>query len=858
MDGRCSPVDWQRVRAEFDSLSAIDPEGREALLQVLRREDPLAHAEVVSLLDAASRVQERSLDAVAPDLLASLADAQHAAHVLRRSGQRIGDWTLLRLLGSGGMGSVYLVERRCDGFVQRGALKLVGSDVPTPSQVARFHLERQVLARLDHPGIARLIDGGTTDEGQPYLVMDYVDGQRLDQFCASREAALPLRLRIFIQVCRAVGAANRALVVHRDIKPANIVVDQDGSPRLLDFGIAKLLDGVEAAPTRTAERGRLLTPRYASPEQVRGDPVSTVSDVFALGVLLYEMISGRTPYGAAALDDLGLARAIVDLDPVPPFRSPDPGSSVSTPFPPVDVPASWRPDLEAVTGKAMRKKPSERYRSADEMADDVELLMAGQPIMARRGDTLYRWRKLLQRHRWLVGSASAVALTAAISVVVWQQQRDAALASAQRAEQLAEQAQQQARRASQAAAFLDSLIAGMDPELARGRDTRLLGDILVRAQARVDRDLRDAPDIRAGLERSIAKAYLAIGDHTQAWRLIEPQYQEMRRRGLADAEMREVAKLAVSILHASSRPADASELAESLHQADRQALGADDGRTIAIAGIVVRNRTQRGDLQSARDFGEAQLQQQSAAADPVQSAILRKELAQTYSLQGDHERARALGEEAVRVLRQQLGDEDPEVLQARAALAYGAYAARRTDDAVAQYRSLAESFARLYGEEHPQTLNMRGNLASSLLIAGKFSEGFPILEGLLRIQERVSGPEGRLTLIAIGNLATSHLRAHQPDRALPYFRRYLPLCEKLYGARTPNCAERRAGLGIALRELKRFAEAERELLRAYELKLGLENGAFSGPRKVAGELAELYRLWNRQQQSALWRTRADP
>lgn len=852
-------MDWRRVRTEFDALSLCDEPARAARLEALRNEVPDVHAEVASLLAAADAMEVRRIETIAPDLLASFAQAQNADLMSRREGERIGGWTIVRPLGSGGMGSVFLVERQCEGFIQRGALKLLSSEAPSALQIARFHTERQVLARLNHAGIARLIDGGATADGLPYLVMDYVDGQRLDLFCRSQAVPVEQRLRIFGQICRAVAAAHRELVVHRDIKPANIVVDATGTPRLLDFGIAKLLDEVDGADTRTAERGRLLTPRYASPEQVKGVPVSTASDVFSLGVLLYELVCGYSPYGAAGRDELGLARAIVDTDPTAPsLRTPDPAGTSSTVPAPADIPRPWRADLDAVALKAMRKQPSDRYRSADEMADDVDLLMAGLPILARRGDTWYRWRKRIVRHRLAFGSAALVLLTVGASVAVWQRERDAALAAAVRAEQEAEQAGRQARRANQAAAFLDSLIAGIDPELARGRDTRLLRDILVSAHARIGKELHDAPDLRAGMERSIARAYLAIGDHEQAWRLIEPQYEDMRRRGLADADLRDVAELAAAILHSSSRPAESSALSETLYEADRKALGANDARTIAAAGIVVRNRTQRGELQSAVDFGEAQLSVQGAAAEPVQSAILRKELAQTYSLQGNHERARELSEAAVREIRQQLGDDNPETLQVQTGSAYIAYMAKRADDAVAQYRSLSDAFARVYGAEHPQTLILRGNLAGSLLMAGNSDEGFPILEDLLRIQQHVAGPESRQTLIALGNLATGHLRARQPERALPYFRRYLPLCEKLYGAETPGCAERRAGLGLALRDLKRYAEAEPELLRAYEIKRRIENGVFSRPEKVAGELAELYRLWHKDVQAATWRARATP
>ncbi|MEK7407193.1 MAG: protein kinase, partial [Acidobacteriota bacterium] len=332
------------------------------------------------------------------------------------AGRRIGHYRLLRRLGEGGMGVVYQAERE-DEFRQRVAVKLVRQAFAGPEVLRRFHTERQTLAGLAHPHIVTLIDGGTTEEGAPYLVMEYVEGARIDEYCAARRLPVAERLRLFLPVCAAVEYAHRNLVVHCDLKPANILITAEGAPKLLDFGIAKLV-----APAVTGELTqagqRPFTPNYASPEQVRGEPVTTLTDVYALGLILYELVAGRSAYRMESGSAAEMVAAVCVQEPERPSAT---GAQVDG-------------DLDAIVLKALRKEPQHRYGSAQQLAEDIKRYLEGRPVAARAGTLRYRAKKFVLRNRVAV-AAAALALAAVLAGVIgvaWQ--AGVALAARARAE----------------------------------------------------------------------------------------------------------------------------------------------------------------------------------------------------------------------------------------------------------------------------------------------------------------------------------------------------------------------------------------------------------------------------------------
>jgi serine/threonine protein kinase/tetratricopeptide (TPR) repeat protein/TolB-like protein len=414
---------WEVV---FDELVDLDATERLARLAEIAREDPdLARkVEAVLAADQTELQGPRPIFERAPALVAaamgSLADTD--------PGRRIGPYRVVSLLGRGGMGEVYLAERADGEYQQRVAIKTVRADFGSAQILERFLRERQILAGLDHPGIARLLDGGRTAEGQPYFVLELVEGQPITGWCAARGVGLERRLELLREVCDAVDAAHRRQIVHRDIKPTNVLVTQDGRPKLLDFGIAKVL-AADAGPAElTQADNRLLTPAYAAPEQILGEPVTIASDVFALGVLLYELLCGQAPFSRHGRSLPELARLIETERPTRPSVA----AATGTADPTVRSFAKRLPgDLEQILGKALHREPERRYASAGELGADLDRFLRGLPVRARPDSLLYRSSKFLRRHAWaaLGGVVVVLSLGAAIAALTLRD-RPAAIAAA--------------------------------------------------------------------------------------------------------------------------------------------------------------------------------------------------------------------------------------------------------------------------------------------------------------------------------------------------------------------------------------------------------------------------------------------
>ncbi|HEY1434988.1 MAG TPA: protein kinase [Thermoanaerobaculia bacterium] len=390
-----TPERWLAVKGLFDRAVERTASERAALLAQARGGDPDLADEVERLLEA---------NVAAGDFLERPAVEQIFLPRERASTPtQIGPYAIERELGHGGMGTVYLATRSGDGFRQTVALKLVRRGMDSDFILERFRAERQILAGLDHPGIARLFDGGSTADGLPYFVMEHIPGRHLLEDAGERCLSIRDRLLLFLRVCDAVAYAHRHLVVHRDIKPSNVLVTPEGAPKLLDFGLARLLqpdlDGPPGSRTETALR--LLTPDYASPEQVRGERVTTATDIYSLGVVLYELLSGRRPYRATGSSAEAMARAVCDEEPARP--------SASAP--------ALRGDLDTVILMALRKEPERRYASVEQFAEDLRRHLEGHPVAARKDTMAYRTGKFVTRHRAGVAAATTAALLLATATV---------------------------------------------------------------------------------------------------------------------------------------------------------------------------------------------------------------------------------------------------------------------------------------------------------------------------------------------------------------------------------------------------------------------------------------------------------
>src|ERR1700688_3859397 len=424
---------WQQIQSLFEQMLNTGDGERAARLGLACGDDLDLRSSVESLLKSDARAEDPLINAIG-----AAAESLLEEHQDRLLGTRVGPYRVTSILGQGGMSTVYRGERDDSQYQHTVAIKVLHHAVLHPRLRSRLHSERHILATLDHPSIARLIDSGDLDDGTPYLVMEHVDGESIDVYCDSRTLFVRERLEMFLQVCTAVQYAHRNLIVHRDIKAANIFVTGDGTAKLLDFGIAKLLAPESLSHTLPVTRlqERILTPENAAPEQVLGRPITTATDIYSLGVLLYQLLTGRSPYRLLSYSQLQLERAICMDDPVRPSQmvisrmngeSDADRSRISDRrgLSPQRLRARLSGDLDAIVSMAMRKEPDRRYPSVEALADDLSRHLLGQPVRARQGDWRYNTAKFLRRHVWAVAGVAAAFVGLALfgGVTAWEHHR---------------------------------------------------------------------------------------------------------------------------------------------------------------------------------------------------------------------------------------------------------------------------------------------------------------------------------------------------------------------------------------------------------------------------------------------------
>jgi len=473
-----TPERWQTVKRLFHEALDQAPEGRTAYLERACAGDATLRHEVETLLSS-----EREAGGFLEEPAAAGAPPAADAAVV---GRRIGAYRVIREIGHGGMGAVYLAVRDDDAYRKQVAIKLVRAFSASDLLVDRFRQERHILAALDHPNIARLFDGGTTEEGLPYLVMEYVEGVPIDEYCDARALSVRDRLTLFRTVCSAVQFAHQNLVVHRDIKPANILIAADGTPKLLDFGIAKLLSPDLAARGQTATAFPMMTPDYASPEQVRNEPISTASDVYSLGVLLYRLLTGRGPYRVATGAMLELIEAVQDQEPQRPSA----------------VVPRLAGDLDNIVLRALRKEPRERYPSVEQLSADIRRHLEGQPVSARKATVPYRAGKFIRRHKMGVAAAALVFVSLVGGILATLREARIARTERSRAE----------RRFNDVRKLANSFLFEVHDAIERLPGSIAARELVIkRALEYLDKLTQEAAG-DTSLQRELAAAYERVGD----------------------------------------------------------------------------------------------------------------------------------------------------------------------------------------------------------------------------------------------------------------------------------------------------------------------------------------------------------
>jgi len=730
---------WQRIKALY--REALDrPAGeRQAFVHAGSAGDEELEAEVVKLLGA----QPDALD----DIVGDAARDWNQASV---RGQRVGPYRLLDVIGQGGMGQVYLAERADDEFEQRVAIKMANWLGATPDQAERFQLERQILANLEHPNIARLLDGGRSDAGAPYLVMEYVDGESILEFARARELSLDERIGLVLSLCDAVQYAHRKLVVHRDIKPSNVLVTADGTPKLLDFGIAKLMDPVGDVPV-TREDFRIMTPEYASPEQMLGEAVTTSTDVYGLGLLLYQLLTDAMPFDVGSRTSPEIRELICHTEPTLPSRAAvEAGRAERAP--------RLAGDLDNIIMMALRKDPARRYGTVRELAEDLQNYRASLPVRAVGDSWAYRSGKFLRRHRAAVASAVLVVAAVSLLTVVYTLR----LADERNAARL------QAARAEEVAQFLTGMFAEANPRNNLG-EPMSARQMLDAGAARIIDRLVEQPELQAALMVTIGRSYHEMWENKAA---------------------REYLEQAVGVAEA--------------------ALGSEHPDVLRLKQLLGISMTQLGELDDARRVHEAsyEIQARLHGADSIEAAGELRQLAVIDNKLGDHDAAESQFVEAIGILRRH-GDAALDELAA-ALLDYGSLL-RWLDRGAEEEPLLLEALdlrERRYGREHPDYAAVVNNLGNHYFRSGEIATAAEYMDEHVRLQKKLVGENGVPYGNALANYSTAQLAQGRTEEALATLDEAIAIFAAGYGTGSIPFAYALENKANLLMRLGRFDEAD--------------------------------------------------
>ncbi len=785
------PQRWEAIQDVFHELADRPVDEQRARLDALAAQDPEMAAEVRQLLEAdadAAGVLDRPLAAVAGEMLDD--DAMGAIP------RRLGPYRLGRLLGEGGMGVVYLGEREDVG--QKVAIKILRDAWLSPARRERFAAEQRVLARLDHPAIARLHDADVLPGGTPWFAMEYVDGLSITRWCATRECPVPRVLALFRDVCEAVLHAHQHAVIHRDLKPSNILVTAEGRVKLLDFGIARTLDDTGAPAERTRTEMRLMTPAYAAPEQVSGGELGVYTDVYSLGVLLYELLAGRPPFEFADRTPTEIERIVSTREP----QRPSAVALARTGAPHLRA-DEWA-DLDVLCLTAMQKEPARRYRSVDALIRDVDRLQTGEPLEARAPTVGYRVGKFVRRNARPV-AAVAAGLLVVVALVAFYTLRLAAARNTAVAE---------TARTHRIQEFMNSLFEGGDED-AGPSDTLRVTTLLARG-VREARALDADPAVQAELFQTLGGIYEALGDLPRADSLQSAALAV--RRGRSGGASPDVARslVALGLVRMMQSDHDAAErlVREGLATAKRARRS--DPASVAIAtralGTVLENRGRYDDAVATLTEA-ARLGERAGLGDRERSQTLT-ELANSHYYAGRYAASESLNLEVLALDRRLHGPRHPQVacdLVNLAAIAFqlGSYVRAESigREALAIYRGW-------YGDEHFETAATLTTVGRALVSQGREAEAEPLLRQALAIREHVYGPDHPNVAATLNEIARIEDTRGRYDGAEADYRRMLHIYQVAYGGRHFSVAIALANLGTLEMHRGRFPRAEAHLREA--------------------------------------------
>jgi serine/threonine protein kinase len=703
----------------LDHALSLDEKQRAAWLDSFAADNPDLGDLVRKLLQEHSLLAEQRFLETAPEVPLNEGSLQ---------GQKVGAYTLLSSIGQGGMGSVWLAERSDGRFERRVAVKFLHFSVAAQGGIERFKREGRILGQLTHPNIAELLDAGVTPSGEPYLVLEYVEGQPITEYCDRGALDVRTRIRLFIDVLSAVSHAHASLIVHRDLKPSNVLVSKHGQVKLLDFGIAKLLaDDTAATPATllTIEAGGGLTPQFAAPEQITGGPVTTATDVYALGVLLYLLLTGHHPAGDNQRSPADLVKAIVDTEP--------PRPSEITARHNTNLAASrglagaeklsreLRGDLDNIVAKALKKNAAERYASVAALADDLQRYLKHEPVSARPDNFSYRSGRFIRRNRAAVG-LSTIAIFAIIAGTT------ATLIQARTARRQRDAAIRERDRANRIAEFMTGMFKVSDPGERVGSAVTAR-EVLDKASKEISSGLSKDPEVQGQMMYVMGVAYLNLGLYSQAQSLLDGSVNlESGALGRDHPETLLAMQQLGWTLFREGRLADAERLQRQVYDARRRMLGPDNDKTLSITS----------------------------------------DLANNLDAQGNHAEAEKLEREVFNRRTRTLGPEDAGTLSSMDTLAVILLDENRLAEADALESQALAIQRRLHGDENLNTIHYMMNEDAIQGLMGRDNE--QSLRQLLELQKRILGPDQPETAVTLYNLASAVAKKGHSNEALSLLR----------------------------------------------------------------------------------------
>ncbi|MFT5232300.1 MAG: serine/threonine protein kinase [Candidatus Krumholzibacteriia bacterium] len=728
-------------------------------------------------------------------------------------GRAIGEYKMIELIGSGGTGRVYLAERTEREFVQRVAVKIIRRGAMGAEVIRRFRNECRVLAMLEHPNIARMIDGGTTDDGTPFIVMEYVDGTPIDEFCFNSELSLGRRLDLFRDVCGAVQMVHKHSTIHRDIKPSNILVTTDGQAKLVDFGIARVLDVAEQHMDLTATGLELMTPQYASPEQLRGDMLSTSTDVYSLGVVLFKILTGRLPFFERSRQ--ALEKLVLTVEPTRPSDIVGEMTEATTAVSDTRRRArELRGDLDTIILMALRKEPERRYASVDQLSEDIRRHLSGQPVLAQPDTFRYRSRKFVRRNFAAVVATLAMVVVlvvaTAVSVVMFsraENQRQLAVESRSQLE--LEVAKSRATNE-----FLKEMLSSADPG-SQGRDVRV-ADLLEPALVAASEQFTDQPEVLAELQSTIGMTYYGLGLFSEAVVV----YQELYELQISIyGEDHPETWWALKELGSAISDSEDFERAEPMLKS-------------ALAGL-------------RRGYGD----------EHDRTGHCMTDLALLWTFMGQYENSEKLTLEALEIRRRVWGASYIETLILMNNLGFLYQSMQRYDEAEPIQIEALEKLIEVLGPEHPHVLVSYANMVTLYYHKGGFDRAEKYAQLAWETQVRVLGEGHPDVLVSLNNLAYMQNIQGNREGAAESFALLVSLAEasEVDLEFTQTVAE--GNYGEILVALERFVEAEIQLEASYSGFIDLVSRDDKRTERAINRLVVLYEAWGKPDQASIWRDR---